>query len=338
VVVKSIDTVGIAVHADTSADGVFFFPIINSVVVRTGGNTGTTVASGCSGATAGSTIELSVAGNTYTVYVNGSAVCSGTFSTYTTGRPAIHIDNGGGSSAGLTTLRQATSLRHWSRRPSLQARRRLSGLSPWRSRFRGATGCYTTDGSTPNATIPGTCSHGSTYSSGLSLSSTTTVKAIATKVGQVKSSVATVTYTLHTPTNWYVDPLNGGPRYSAASSPDVSNSCNGSSPAAFNPSSGKNQNCPYNTVEQLWNDPCVAADANYVMLSGDVAIITNCSQSQTTGCEIAGATSAAAPGNPCWGIGVHRRGRRHLHLPKRLQRQPSSQSSKHGCIGPFPRS
>jgi hypothetical protein len=233
-------------------------------------------------------------------------VCSGTSSTYTTGRPAIHIDNGGGSSAGLTTFQAGdfvAPLATPTFTPGSQAF--VGTISVTITLPGGTAGCYTTDGSTPTATIPGTCSHGSTYSSGLSLSSTTTMKAIATKVGQVNSSVATATYTLHTPTNWYVDPLNGGPRYSAASSPHVSNSCNGSSPTAFNPSGGKNQNCPYNTVEQLWNDPYVAADANYVMLSGDVAIIANCSQSQTTGCEIAGASSAAAQGNPCWGTGVY---------------------------------
>jgi hypothetical protein len=56
----------------------------------------------------------------------------------------------------------------------------------------GATICYTTDGSTPAATTPGTCSTGSTYSSGFSIATTaTTVKALGTKATMSNSAVAT---------------------------------------------------------------------------------------------------------------------------------------------------
>jgi hypothetical protein len=65
--------------------------------------------------------------------------------------------------------------------------------------------CYTTDGSTPTATTPGTCSHGTTYTSGnisLTQSSggipqTNTIKAIATSASSsLTSSVTTMIYVL----------------------------------------------------------------------------------------------------------------------------------------------
>lgn len=60
----------------------------------------------------------------------------------------------------------------------------------------GATQCYTTDGSTPAASTPGTCSHGTTYSGPVTLSSTTTLQALATKSGSTNSGVYSQTYTL----------------------------------------------------------------------------------------------------------------------------------------------
>lgn len=57
--------------------------------------------------------------------------------------------------------------------------------------------CYTTDGSTPAATTPGTCSTGTTYSGVVSITATGTVlKAIGTKVGYLNSAVQSATYTL----------------------------------------------------------------------------------------------------------------------------------------------
>lgn len=60
--------------------------------------------------------------------------------------------------------------------------------------FVGATICYTTDGSTPGATTPGTCNSSptQTYSGAVSVTATGTVlKAIATKSGSTNSAVAT---------------------------------------------------------------------------------------------------------------------------------------------------
>ena len=60
----------------------------------------------------------------------------------------------------------------------------------------GSTGCYTTDGSTPLAATPGTCSHGTTYSTPVTIGSTnTTLKAIATETSFVNSPFTSATYT-----------------------------------------------------------------------------------------------------------------------------------------------
>ena len=59
-----------------------------------------------------------------------------------------------------------------------------------------ATICYTTDGTTPTATTAGTCSHGTPYSSAISLSSTTTLNAIGTLSGDTNSSLFTGTFTV----------------------------------------------------------------------------------------------------------------------------------------------
>jgi hypothetical protein len=68
----------------------------------------------------------------------------------------------------------------------------------------GATLCYTTDGSTPTATTAGTCSHGTTYSGAVSVSTSQTLMAIATESGWTNSSVGSASYvingTLATPT------------------------------------------------------------------------------------------------------------------------------------------
>lgn len=60
----------------------------------------------------------------------------------------------------------------------------------------GSTGCYTVDGSTPTATTPGTCSHGTSCSSSactnISPSGLNTVQILATEAGYANSSVVTV--------------------------------------------------------------------------------------------------------------------------------------------------
>jgi hypothetical protein len=56
--------------------------------------------------------------------------------------------------------------------------------------------CYTLDGSTPTATTPGVCSHGTTYSAPVAIASTATLKAIATSPIWINSGVASGLYTI----------------------------------------------------------------------------------------------------------------------------------------------
>ena len=64
----------------------------------------------------------------------------------------------------------------------------------------GATICYTTNGSTPTATVPGTCSNGSTLTNGgsITVSISGTIQAIGTLVGSTNSAVATSIYSIGT--------------------------------------------------------------------------------------------------------------------------------------------
>lgn len=63
----------------------------------------------------------------------------------------------------------------------------------------GATGCYTTDNSTPTASA-GSCTHGSPYSAPVLISTSGTVlQAIATETGFANSAVKNSTFTLTTP-------------------------------------------------------------------------------------------------------------------------------------------
>lgn len=72
----------------------------------------------------------------------------------------------------------------------------------------GAAICYTTNGSTPGAATAGTCDGAptQTYSTGLTFTSTTTLKAIGTKSGSTNSGVLTQVYTIRAPQTFYVNP------------------------------------------------------------------------------------------------------------------------------------
>src|SRR5208283_2878813 len=76
----------------------------------------------------------------------------------------------------------------------------------------GALICFTVDGTTPTATIAGACSHGSLYSSAVSITVTSTLQAIATEVGFTNSSVTSGVYTVPT-----TPPVAGLPAYTTVS-------------------------------------------------------------------------------------------------------------------------
>lgn len=61
----------------------------------------------------------------------------------------------------------------------------------------GATLCYTTDGSTPTADGAGTCTHGTTYSTPVSVAASETLKAIGSKATYLDSSVGSAAYVIN---------------------------------------------------------------------------------------------------------------------------------------------
>jgi len=63
----------------------------------------------------------------------------------------------------------------------------------------GATLCYTIDGTTPTANGAGTCTHGTTYSTAVSVASSLTLKAIASESGFLDSAVGSAAYTINPP-------------------------------------------------------------------------------------------------------------------------------------------
>ncbi len=61
----------------------------------------------------------------------------------------------------------------------------------------GATICYTTDGTAPTANGAGTCTHGTTYTTAISVSTSQTIKFIASKSGFTDSSVGSAAYVIN---------------------------------------------------------------------------------------------------------------------------------------------
>lgn len=114
--------------------------------------------------------------------------------------------------------------------------------------------------------------------------------------GVIKSRIHAMFFT---PKSWYVDPVAGGPRCSAAAGAPT-NCANGLGTTAFNPSGGSNQNSPYRDGELLWNDPFTFADEAWVISGGDT-VNFNCTAANP--CKMAGSISGSIPsGTPCFGI------------------------------------
>lgn len=74
----------------------------------------------------------------------------------------------------------------------------------------GGVVCYTTNGTNPAASTPGTCSAGSTYSSPISITSLTTIKFLATRPGYNNSAIVTKQYDINPFTVLEGDHRGGG--------------------------------------------------------------------------------------------------------------------------------
>lgn len=85
-----------------------------------------------------------------------------------------------------------------------------------------ATICYTTDGTTPTADGAGACTHGTTYSGAISISTATTLKAIGSKSGMTDSTVASAAFSFVGITSYNPSSKNfGNVQINVASTPQV---------------------------------------------------------------------------------------------------------------------
>jgi hypothetical protein len=103
--------------------------------------------------------------------------------------------------------------------------------------------CYTLDGSTPTATTPGTCSHGTTYSTVISVATSETITALATLTGYNNSATSSAGYTINgtvgTPTFAIVSGVSPAPQSvsitSSTSGATICYTTDGTTPTAITP-------------------------------------------------------------------------------------------------------
>ena len=133
----------------------------------------------------------------------------------------------------------------------------------------GGVACTTQDGSTPTETA-NVCTHGTTYSTPITVSASETLKVLFTKSGQTDSSVLSAAYVITSPQVWFVR-ADGGTYYDANV---TSGQCNGKYDAAY-PGTGVNQNCAVNDVRYLWADNSGNPNA-WIISGGDTVVIRGC--------------------------------------------------------------
>jgi hypothetical protein len=176
-----------------------------------GANSDLTMTANCPATSLNDTVRVSVVGTTiYCTDITTGAFGSATDSTYSTGVPAVMVGSFSGHLAASGPWRADCYPYSCN---SVEASP-YSPLYPWANiidyysatattvtlsgQGSGWTLCYTTDGSTPAATTPGTCSHGTIYSAPFSISAAglTTVKTLATKASATNSVENDYTYNI----------------------------------------------------------------------------------------------------------------------------------------------
>lgn len=202
---------GPMVRADASGNGYTWDLMANQINVFTAGNYTATLTSSCPSTTVSDVISLAIDSSfnlTCTDVTSGlSAAATDGLSRFATGVCGAIIDQSVSTNAqmtdfsctGVTILAAPT----FSPSPGSYASVSVTLTPP-----SGATACYTTNGTTPTATTAGTCDQ-LTYTTPIVVSSTETIKALSTQVGQTNSSVVSGLYTITTPQTYYVG-LDGG--------------------------------------------------------------------------------------------------------------------------------
>jgi hypothetical protein len=203
---------GPCVRCTAAGNGYVWLPADGFVAVYVNGTYSGSVIGSTPSVSPGDTIKLSVSGSTVAATnITTGMSTSGTDTQLTTGSPGFWLDEtgGGGNTNTTPTNFQGDCF------PSTCGALALPTFSPGSGSYSmsvtvtitppsGATACYTTDGTMPTATTPGTCSHGTAYRTALTFTTATTVKAISTQSGQTNSSLASASYTVTVPTVHYI--------------------------------------------------------------------------------------------------------------------------------------
>ena len=191
------DATGPCVRMSSSGNGVCYIADWAMIYVLTGG-AGVHGVTTCPVPASGDTIQLSVAGTTYTCTdVTTGAHASGTDSTYSTGSPGIIVDQRYSTSYALAQfqadcspscgviLTPAATPTFSPAAGSYSLAQAVTISDPTPS----STIYYTTNGTTPTTSSP-------VYSTSISVSASETVKAIATATGYTTSAMGSAAYTI----------------------------------------------------------------------------------------------------------------------------------------------
>ena len=208
---------GVTVRASASTNSFYMFGSYSSThyrLYKVTAGTAVQLGSDYGAPVANDVIKLSVTGTVLTPYINGTPQSTVSDATFASGSAGVMLfdtsanldDWSGGDNLGTVvnpTFTYGTGIYP------------LSGLSETLSDSTGgSTICYTTDGATPGAGTAGTCDsdgHTQTYSIAIPVTVTSTsIKALGTKTGMNNSSVVTATYTLRSPTTFYLDIAGNG--------------------------------------------------------------------------------------------------------------------------------
>ena len=144
-------------------------------------------------------VKIEKTGSTYKAYRNNVLLATATDATWSSGKVGFGTLNDGASYDNLVVTLPPVAAPVFNPGGGTYSSAQSVAIT---SATSGATIRYTTNGSTPSQT------NGTIYSSPVSISSTTTLKAIAYKSGMADSTVTTATYTINLP-GYYCDPVNG---------------------------------------------------------------------------------------------------------------------------------
>ena len=179
----------------------------------------------------------------------------------------------------------------------------------------GGTACYTLDGSTPTES-GNACTHGTTYSGPITVSSSATLSVLFTRAGQSDSSVLTAAYTLTgAAKTWYVNSAIGGTRYSSNYTTGLCDGSANTAPVGSTP----NQHCAFSDFRMLYQDgtytygpdlsgcgaSCEFPSWGWVIAGGDTVIVEGDNAGGVAyriGWNTPNASTYCTSGYNCWGI------------------------------------